>query len=203
MSGWDFDSGKSGNSMKAEFTKFPVGITRIRVIDGEPFERWSHYMPSLKRSVNCPGRECPICEIRRQQRANKQPYTYDGGRRLVMNVINRETDRIEIMDQGITFYQDLRDIMMDLKEEGKTLNDVDLKIRRRGMGKDDTSYRIDVDKEYPLSADDEKLIEGKIDLPQYFTPHSPEKILRIIQGEDWNDVFAKGEEEVEEEIVIH
>lgn len=199
MSGWDFDSGGS----KVEFTKFPVGITRIRVLDDEPFIRWSHYIPALKRSINCPGKGCPICEIRRQQRENKQPYTYDRSRRLVMNIINRETNRVEIMEQGVTFYQDLRDIMMDLKEEGKTLADVDLKVRRRGTGKDDTSYRIDVDKAYPLSDDDKKLIEEKIDLPQYFTPHDPEKIMRIIQGEDWNDVFVKGKEEIEEEVVIH
>ncbi len=204
MSGWDFDSNINGNSVKAEFTKFPAGITHIRVISDEPYVRWTHYLPSHKRSVNCPGKGCPICEIRHQQKVNGEPYTYAMSRRLAMNVINRETGKIEIMEQGIGFFQDLRDIMTDLALDGKSLLDVDIKVRRRGTGKDDTSYRLDVEKEYPLSDEDKKLMENAVDIQKYFTPHDPELILRIVQGEDWNNVFAMNKEnEVEEEITVH
>ena len=202
-SGWDFDSNKGTSSTKASFTKFPIGITRVRVIDEEPVVRWAHFIPSLKRSINCPGRGCPICEIRKEQKANGQPYTYPVGRRLAMNIINRETGTLEIMEQGIGFYQDLREIMDTLSDEDKGLINIDIKVRRRGTTKDDTSYRLDVDKEYPLSSKDLELVGEKINLDEYFKPHDPEKILRIIQGEDWNDVFATRQEEVEEEITIH
>jgi hypothetical protein len=42
---WDVDSNTgSGNSEKANFAKFPEGITRIRVIDDAPYQRWTHFM---------------------------------------------------------------------------------------------------------------------------------------------------------------
>ena len=53
MSGWDFESG--GSERTVEFTKFAEGITNIRVVDDVPNIRWTHWMPQIKRSVNCPG----------------------------------------------------------------------------------------------------------------------------------------------------
>lgn len=194
MSGWDFNSGGSGGT-KAEFTKFPVGLTKIRIIDDEPFIRWTHWLPKFSRSINCPGKGCPICEIRRQQKANKESYTYGMGRRFAINIINRETGKQEIMEQGLNFFNDLRDLLEDLKSEGKTLIDVDLKVRRRGTGKDDTSYRIDIDKDYPLSDADKTLIGDKVNLPEYFKPHTVEQILRIVSGEDWDAVMKSGNED--------
>ena len=66
---WDFEINSGG--AKAEFTKFPVGVTRIRVIDDEPNVRWTHWIQQHKRSINCPGKDCPICEIRRYQKLIK------------------------------------------------------------------------------------------------------------------------------------
>lgn len=189
---WDVNAGNngSGNDSKAEFLKFPEGITRIRIVDAAPYQRWTHFMKKHKRSINCPGRGCPICEIRRQEKANGMPYTYQMAKRFAINAINRETGRVEILEQGKTFIQDLQDIMADLKADGEELINADIKVRRRGTGQDDTSYRLDVDKIYPLSADDEKLIKGKIALDEYFKPHTPEQILRIINGEDWATVMT-------------
>lgn len=201
MSGWDFNTGGTSTKAKAEFTKFPVGITRIRVIDDEPTVRWTHWLPKFNRSVNCPGKDCAICEIRRQQKANKMEYTYAMGRRLAMNVINRETGKLEIMEQGVGFFQDLRDLMQDLKTDNLTLLDTDIKVRRRGAGKDDTSYRLDIDEKSPLSFDDKIIIEAKINLAEYFKPHTPEQTLRLVNGESWDEVMKseKVDEPVQEE----
>lgn len=190
--GWDFDTSNGGGT-KAEFTKFPVGITRIRVLDDAPHVRWTHWLQQHKRSVNCPGQGCPICEIRKQQKANKEPYTYPMGRRFAMNNHNIETGKVEIMEQGIGFFEDLRDLKADVEEKGNKLHDAILKVRRRGTGKDDTSYRIDVDEIMALSLDEiKKLDEQKIDLKEYFKPHTNEQILRVISGEAW-DVVMKSE----------
>lgn len=198
MTGWDFDKSTSGN--KTEFTKFPEGITRIRVIGDSPIMRWTHWMPKASRAVNCPGKTCPICEIRKNQKANGQPQTYSVARRLSIVVINRETNKVEVMEQGVTFFQEVKDIMIELAEKGKSLADVDLKIRRRGTGQQDTSYRIDVDSEYPLTEDDVKLLEDAPSLDELTSPHEAEKILQLIQGATWEEVFYNKESEVEEEI---
>jgi len=201
--GWDFDKG-SKDGQKAEFTKFPVGVTRIRVIDEAPHIRWVNWMPQFRRSVNCPGKDNPIRTIRQQQKANGQEYTYSMAKRFAMNIINRDTGKQEIMEQGVTFFEDLRDIMTDLKEKGKALSDVDLKVRRRGTGKDDTSYRVDVDEEIPLSADDQKMIGTKLDLEEYFKPNSAEQILKLLNvtantpqeyQDAWVEVMTEGKED--------
>lgn len=195
---WDFGTTQS----KAEFTKFPVGTTHIRVIDDAPFVRWTHWMPKHSRAVTCPGQACPICEIRKKQKEAKLDYTYGVSRRIAINIINRETGKVEIMEQGINFFNDLRDLMKDLKDEGKKLSDVDIKVRRRGSGKDDTSYRLDIDKEYPLSENDISLMSAKQDLSEYFKPNTIEQIQRLVDGESWDDVFSKDNTEDHEVIEV-
>ena len=195
---WDFDS----DNTKVEFTKFPVGITKIRVVDEAPYLRWTHWMNTLKRSINCPGNGCPICEIRKNQKANKMPQTHNMSRRFVINVLNRETGKVEIMEQGVGFFEDLRDLMRDLQEDGKSLIDVDIKVRRRGTGKDDTSYRLDLDDEYPLTPEEITLVESAVNLREYFKPHTHEQINRVLNGETWEDVMYAKDEEKEEEITI-
>jgi len=189
--GWDFDlDGDAGSSKKAEFTKFPVGITRIRVLDGVPDVRWTHFLNQFKRSVNCPGRGCPICEIRKNQKANKEPITYAMGRRFAVNVFNLETGKVEICEQGKGFFEDLRDLKDELQDKGKNLSDAIIKVKRRGTGKDDTSYRLDVESIDMLSPDERaKYEEDIIKLDEYFKPHTNEQILRLVKGEAWEDVM--------------
>ncbi len=196
--GWDFDTGSSRGS-NVEYTKFPEGITKIRVVDTAPNIRWAHWINSLKRSVNCPGRGCPICEMRKNEKANKMEYTHNLSRRFALQVLNRNTGKLEMMEQGITFFQDLKDLMEMLDEKGKHLIDVDISVKRRGSGKDNTSYRLDIDEEYPLTDADKKLIEGMVDMDEYFKVHEPEKIIRVLQGEDWKEVMYDKEIEDEEE----
>lgn len=211
MSGWDLDSGSNGGGQEVDFTKFPVGVTKIRVVDVAPHQRWTHWMPQFRRSVNCPGRGCPIDEIRRQEKANGVPYSYNMTKRFALQIINRETGKLEIMEQGKTFMEDLRDLMNDLREDGKSLSDVDIKVRRRGTDANDTTYRLDIDEEYPLSDNDKKLAENKLDLNEYFKPHTPEQIMKLLEvraetpdgyREAWNNIMKDGEEPIGEEIEI-
>lgn len=199
--GWNFEVG--GNDRKVEYTKFPEGITKIRIVDTEPHIRWTHWLNNEKRSVNCPGKGCPICEIRKNQKANKETPTYNMSRRFSIQVLNRNTGKLELMEQGITFFEDLKDLMDILSDKDLTFMDVDISVKRRGTGKDGTSYRLDVDEAYPLSEADKKLIEEKMNLNDYFKPHEPEKILRVIQGEAWSDVmYEKNDEEGEDFEVV-
>lgn len=187
---WDLEKGNGGsNEDKLDFTKFPEGITRIRVISEMPHIRWTHWMNQHKRSVNCPGRDCPICTIRKQQKANNESYTYNMTKRFSLLVLNRETGKLEVMEQGITVMEDIRDMKDDLERKNLTLQDADLRIKRRGTGKDDTSYRVDIDEEYPLTDDDIRAMEKVTDLNEFFKPHTPEQILRLVNGESFEEVM--------------
>lgn len=133
-------------------------------------------------------------------------------KKFAINIINRETGLQEVMEQGVTFFEDLRDLMTDLKAEGKSLTDVDLKVRRRGTGKDDTTYRVDIDKESALSDADKELDKGKKDLSEYFKINSPEQILKLLnvkadspQGylDAWVEILTEStDDNKEEEIEI-
>ena len=202
MSGWNFDQKSSkGDGNKKNFTKFPVGITNIRILDESPHERWIHWLQKYNRGLTCPGKGCPICEIRKKQKANKESYSYNMARRLTMNIYNHETEQVEIMEQGVTFFTDVKEMMLELKEEGKTLFDADLKVKRRGEGKDDTTYRIDLAKEYPLPESVMKKVEEEKvpDLSEFFGVPTLEQVQRLIDGDEWEDVFASGDDKDDEE----
>lgn len=193
MSGWDLDAG----SKKVAFTKFPVGSTHIRVIDKTPNARWTHWMNNATesgqgRGINCPGKAiCPIDDIIDKQKANKEKPTYSSSRKFALNVYNYETKKNEVMEQGIEFMEDLKLIMQDAKEDGKELSDVVLRVRRTGTGKDDTAYRIDIkhDAEEALQTD------GVTNLEEYFKPHTPEQITRLLNGEKWETVMTAKEDD--------
>lgn len=192
--GWDLDAG-SGGGASAEFTKFPVGTTKIRVIDEAPNIRWTHWFNQARRSITCPGmKECPIDDIINKQKANGETPTYTRSRKYAINIYNYNTGQNEIMEQGKTFFEELKMVMQDLKEDNKSLSDVILRVRRTGTGKDDTRYRIDVDSD----AEETLQTEGAIDLAEYFKPHSGEQITRLLNGEEWNDVMQSqsGNEEI-------
>lgn len=197
MSGWDFDK----TDDKVEFTKFPEGVVKIRVVGLSPKTRWTHWMPKNMRSVTCPGNKtCPICAIRQIQKSNGEPYTYAMGRRIAIQIINRNTGKLEIMEQGVNFFEELKDIMGILAGKDKKLIDVDIAVRRRGTGKDGTSYRLDLDEEYEITDKDKVLMEEMMDLDEFFKEHTPEQILAVLDGADWNEtMYPKDTEEETEE----
>lgn len=182
MSNWDFgntpDTDKQSDNKK-NFTKFPAGNNFIRVLDAEPHMKWIHWMPQFGRSIVCPG-NCPIDAIRKKEKAAGVDPTYSMQRKFAMNVYNHGTQRLEIMDEGITFMEDLRDIREDLLDQGKNLCDAVLKVKRRVTdGK--TSYRIDIDRIEPLSDAENEAFQQRTDLKEYFKPHTVEQIQRMLE----------------------
>lgn len=196
LKGWDIEG---GGSSKVEFTKFSEGLTKIRLVDTVPHMRWIHWMSQHRKGVNCPGKGCPICEIRNQQKKNDETPTYNMAKRLSLQVINRNNGRLEMMEQGVTFFEDLKMVLLMAVEKNLDINGVDLMVRRKGTGKDDTTYRIDLGEEYPLTDEDKKLIEEKaVVLDEYFAENTVEQLTRLLNGEDWETVMTREESEEEE-----
>ena len=176
---WDLDNAGRSNedqSEKVNFTKFPEGITRITVLSAEPHVRWTHYQRRFNRSINCPGRGCPICEIRQREKQNKQANTHPVAKRFSLEVYNHDTGRIELMDQGKNFMEELRDIREDVLRKGQDFHQITIDVKRRGLDKDNTKYRLDVaDEHLPVPSDLER-----IDRDEYFKLQTPEQILEIL-----------------------
>lgn len=198
MSGWDFNGGN-----KVEFTAFPEGVTRLRVLSTEPKMAWTHWIMKDKRSIICPGKGCPICDVRKSQKENKQPVTYSVARRLRLYVYNYDTDRIEIMEQGITFFEELADLKKELESQGKKLQGAIIKVKRKGSSKETTSYRIDLDVYEEVDLNDATYsLKDLQPINEMFQPHEADKILQIMEGKAWDEVFVKETEDKEEKYTV-
>lgn len=200
MSGWDFDKSPKGDKKERKYTKFAPGVTRIRLLNDAPEVKWIHWMTKFNKAVTCPGKDCPICEIRRQQKANGQQPSYNMSRRLYLNVYNLDTNQVEMMEQGVSFFEDLRDLKEDVVSKGKKLSDAIIRVKRRGEGKDDTSYRLDIDEIVPLSKEEWETYTPQMeDLAELSKPTEPSQILELLNGKTWEEVFAKNDSDESEE----
>lgn len=179
---WDLNEGlnNTGGGGKKEFCKFPNGVTRIRVLDDVPHLRWSHWMPQFERSITCPGKGCPIDALNKNAKAQGMDYVYDQSRKWSLNVYNHETERLEIMEQGVTFMEDLKTVLTDLKEEGKDLKDVILKVRRRMGENKKTTWRIDIDSEVPMNDEEKKAMAERTDFKEYFKAPTVDQVRQLL-----------------------
>jgi hypothetical protein len=215
---WDtaFAGSEDKKEEKTDFVKFPEGITRLRVVDMNIHTRWVHWANQFQRSINCPGSsKCQICTIRKAAKAANETQKYGLSKRFAINVLNRETKQYEILDQGKEFFEDLRmvratalqpsidDETGDQKPPRGELTGFDIKVRRTGLKQDDTKYRVDPDRKYALTDEDKEQVTLAKDLNEYFKPHTPEQIARLLAGEAWNDVMATDNTaSVKDEVVV-
>ena len=180
---------------KAKFLSLPVGITNVRVLDAEPFTRWSHWVPSANRSVTCPGKGCPICEAINVAKQNKIQPQFSRQKKHSVNVINRTTGQVEILEQGNTMFEEL----FELHTENGDIRGYDIKIKRSGSGTN-TKYRVDALEKTPLTEEELKLAEeNRIELEEYFKAPTFEQATQIMNGARPEEVFKStgADEEVE------
>lgn len=196
--GWEDIQGSGSEGSKRQFLSFPEGITNIRIIDDAPHSRWAHWMPAARRSVTCTGKGCPICEVIRAAKANKVTPPYNSSKKHSMNVINRTTGAVEIIEQGSDFFQEL----LDIREEHGDLKAFDIKVKRKGVDQN-TSYRLDVLEEKALTDAEKTLIEeNRTNLKEFFAAPTNEQIVQLMNGVDAKTVFSTSNEETEEAVVL-
>lgn len=171
---------------KVEFTKFEEGITRIRALNDSPFVRWAHWIPSASRSVTCIGKGCPVCDVIRAAKANKEIPNFSQGKKFSINVLNRTTGKVEVMEQSATFFGELHDIMTDNGD----ITEYDIKVKRKGTDTN-TSYRLDAEEKAQLTDAEIALAkEHIVNLEEYFSMPTKEQLLDLIAGKPASEVFA-------------
>lgn len=181
---WNFEEtsqSSGGSSNKLEFTKFAEGITRIRVLDDVPFMRWAHWMPQYSRKITCPGFGCPVCELNKKLRASGGKNKYDNSRAWALNVYNHDTERHELNEQGIKFMEELREVMEDLKRDGKKLSDAIIKIRMRKGTDGKATWRMDIDSDdTPFTEAEQEALKQLVDKDEYFKAPTFEQIQELL-----------------------
>lgn len=205
---WNFEetsgSGKSTN--KVEFAKFQEGITVIRVLDDVPFFRWAHWMPQFKRKVTCIGHGCPVCELDKKLKAEGKDRKYGSSRNWALNIFNRNTGKHELLEQGITFMEELREIMEDLKKDGKQLSDAVIRIRMR-VSNGKSSWRFDIESDdEPWTPEELEAKKSLVDKDEYFKAGTKEQLTELLSltepsvDEYIRVMFGTKEEQSNEEI---
>lgn len=194
---WNDVGSQSTGGSKASFITFPQGITNIRILDKAPFTRWSHWVPSAKRSITCPGKGCPICEAINIAKANKIEPKFSRGKKHSINVLNRTTGQVEIMEQGNGFFEEIKEFH---NEEGD-VRTYDIAVKRAGQGTN-TKYRLKTLEPVELTKEEQALVdENLIDLKEYFQKPTIEQVTRIMNGEDPKEVF-KTQEDADDDVSL-
>lgn len=198
LDGWDLSIGASASTPAGEsggkknFTKFPTGVTKIRILDAVPYMRWVHWMDQFSRSITCPGYGCPIDALNKSAKAQGVDAPYSMQRKWALNVYNHDTQRLEIMEEGITFMESLKMVIIDLAEEDKRLTDVVLKIRKTVGANGRATWRIDVDREEAMSVEEIGANDAKTEFIEYFKPHTVEQITQLLAvTRDFKEEFER------------
>lgn len=184
---WDDVNRTSGSTKKNTYTKFGEGNTVIRIIDNEPYSFWSHWMQKHNNGVSCLGKDCPICSVIAQQKANKEVPTYSSTQRHAVRIWNYTTNQMEVMIQGKTFFQQL----LTLHKEVGDITTYDIKVVRKGSDTN-TTYTLLPQKESVFAHKDE--LED-IDFAESLKAPERDKLLLLMEGKTWEEVFGKAEEE--------
>ena len=179
---WNEVGSDAVETKKVKFLKLPAGITNLRILDQVPYSRWQHWIPQAKRSVTCPGKGCPVCALNNIAKANGEDAPYNNRKTHSMNVLNRTTGEVELMEQGNNFFEELRIIL----DDNGDVRDYDIKVRRTGMDKS-TKYRIDALAKAPITDEEAALELTNID--EYFGHPTCEQVTRLLNGEDAKEVF--------------
>lgn len=187
MSWEDVERTNKGVKNKIPYTKFSEGNTMIRVLDDEPYSFWSHWMPKHGTGVTCLGKGCPICSVIASQKANKETPTYSSSQRHAMRIWNYSTKQMEIMIQGKQFFEQL----LNLHREVGDIREYDIKVTRRGTDTSTTYMLLPTQpKEF---VGDESIKE--IDFSEQFKPIDRDKLLLLMEGKTFEEVFGTTEEE--------
>ena len=89
-------NGNFDDKEKIPYTKFEQGNTVIRILDGEPYSFWSHWAVKQNMGITCLGKDCPICDVVKQQKADGvEKKTYNSSKRHAMRILNKNTGRME------------------------------------------------------------------------------------------------------------
>ena len=169
----------TGDKKELNYVKLSVGHNPMRILDDEPISFWSHWIQAANggkgMSLMCIGKDCPGCDSIKYDKINKIQTKNKTSRKHAINVWNRKTKRVEILEKGKTIFESLAiylDSMGDLK-------DYDIDIVQTGEGFGNVKYTV-----MPIMKSESLPDEAKdvYDLSEIYKPMSKEMMILIMNG---------------------
>lgn len=193
----DVTENNGGGKTDIEYTKINSGsMITIRILDAEPFSRWTHWLPTHKRSLTCAGKDCPICAVIKAQKANKETPTYNSTRRHILHVWNYDTKRIEFFEQGNAVFKDLSAFHQMLGD----IRNADIKVMKTGQGKD-TKYTFMPQAPSQLdSAILKEYEEKKVNFAERYKAPEVDDVKALMSGKTFDEVYGNKEADDDQEV---
>lgn len=188
--------GVEGQKEKTRYNKLVSGKTHtIRVLDEQPFSRYTHWIQAANEgkgiTVDCPGTGCPVCADIKAKKKAGQTQKYNSRKLHAINILNRETGEVEVIDKGKRLFEMLLGLMNEIGD----LRGYDIKVRVTGTDSDTTYTPIAMPPK-PLT-DAEKALQ-KYDLNEISLKVTIEQLQMLMNGASLKDVFGIDETTDEE-----
>lgn len=148
---------ENGNSREGgsetNYIKFQDGNNQIRILDKEPKAVWVHWLATANQgkglSVMCLGKGCPMCAKYKYDKANNVATRDRLNRQFVINIYNRETERVEILQKGKSIFETLATFHMSMGD----ITGYDINIVKSGKGLDTKYTPVPVVNSKPVPSD--------------------------------------------------
>jgi len=193
-------TGGSSDESKIDYLKFEAGKgkeTVMRVMDEAPVSKWRHWLASANRSVSCCGKGCPVCASMKLAKAAGVKSPYGSTMKHTLHVINKKTGKLELLEQGKTFF----DQLLAYKTNIGDLRDYDIKVIRTGEKKD-TTYTMIPMQASGLTKEELALYEAnKFDIADLIKAYTPEQTKGFMEGKSAEEIF-KSDDAIEEDIKL-
>lgn len=206
MSTWDLvmenETVREGKS-ETNYVKFVEGDNQFRILDAEPKAVWVHWLATANNgkglSVVCLGKNCPMCAKYRYDKANKVNTRDRLSRQFVINVYNRNTQRVELLQKGKSIFETLANYHKQMGD----ITGYDVNIVKTGKGLETKYMPVPVMQSEPVPSDLE--LYNLDDVTKAFSPLVVELLINGMTIEDAKKTAGESEiKEVdgEEEIAV-
>lgn len=182
------------------YIKLENGTTQLRIVGDQPYSRWTHWIPQANEnrglSVDCIGKECPVCKQIADDKKNKRKSKY-GSRKVhsICAIVRKPNADPEmgLLEQGNKIFNGL----LVLLEQMGDLRNYDVKIVKTGTDFSSIDYSVlptfppvpmtDAEKALPLYTVDQ--------IKKSFTK---EQIEMLMNGAKLDEVVGTNANEVPE-----
>lgn len=114
--GWnDVATTEKNDAKKVKWAELKEGtLYQMRALDEAPYSRYTHWIPQANNgkgtTIDCIGRDCPVCADRNAKKASGATQKYGARKQHAMNVINKATGEVELLDKGKRCFEALAGI---------------------------------------------------------------------------------------------
>lgn len=177
------------------YTSIPEGTIKIRIMEQEPYSRYTHWIPQANGgkgiSVDCIGKECPICEaINKARIAKSKERPFNKTATHAINILNRTTGKHELLDKGNKIFG----VLAQLNAQMGDLTKIDINITKTGRKLGDINYMVLPDfSNTPLTSQEQNTLKEELFNIRDRGLLTREQILKLMSGASLADVLVTEE----------